>query len=416
MVQFSIPIGVLLVVFLGIAIRKIGRFKLHIWQIVGLGALFVILTGQISVVQSFKSIDFTILLYLFGVFVIGRALDISGYLDKLAYYFFRYAKNGKHILAIVVFCFGLSSALLMNDTLAIIGTQFILLITKRNRELITPLLLGLAFAITVGSILSPIGNPQNLLIASLSGMHNPLTTFLYHLTLPTLISLVIVYFLVNWKYKRCLQTPMIIQPPKFIADIRLARLAKISLILMLVLILIKLIAGYLPWNALSKIGFVDIVLLAALPILLFSGKRWQIVKSVDWATLIFFVALFILMAAVWQTGFFQSLISQWHIKISHIAVIVCISVILSQFISNVPLVILYLPLLQHLHVGTLPLLALVVGSTIAGSLFYTGAASNVIIIQQAEKHKHHAFSFLEFAYLGVPITVLCIMVYWVFLR
>jgi len=289
------------------------------------------------------------------------------------------------------------------------------LITKRNRELITPLLLGLAFAITVGSILSPIGNPQNLLIASLSDMHNPLATFLYHLTLPTLISLTIVYFIVNWKYKRCLQTPMIIQPPKFIADIRLARLAKISLILMFVLILFKIVAGYLSWHLIDKIGFVDIALLAALPILLFSSKRLQIVKSIDWATLIFFIALFILMAAVWQTGFFQALISKWHLKIDHIAVIICISVILSQFISNVPLVILYLPLLQHMHVGTLPLLALVIGSTIAGSLFYTGAASNIIIIQQAEKHQHRAFSFLEFAYLGVPITVLCIIVYGIFL-
>ena len=60
-------------------------------------------------------------------------------------------------------------------------------------------------------------------------------------------------------------------------------------------------------------------------------------------------------------------------------------------------------------------MALVAGSTIAGNLFILGAASNVIIIQMAEKKYKSSLSFLDFAKVGIVVTVLNAIVYWVFL-
>ena len=65
---------------------------------------------------------------------------------------------------------GLGSALLMNDTLAIIGTPLALLLAREHGLPPRLLLLTLAFPITIGSVTSPIGNPQNLLIALHGGM------------------------------------------------------------------------------------------------------------------------------------------------------------------------------------------------------------------------------------------------------
>ena len=59
-------------------------------------------------------------------------------------------------------------------------------------------------------------------------------------------------------------------------------------------------------------------------------------------------------------------------------------------------------------------MALAAGSTIAGNLTILGAASNVIIIQNAEKHGE-TLTFFEFAKVGVPLTVLQIGVYWAWL-
>jgi len=90
--------------------------------------------------------------------------------------------------------------------------------------------------------------------------------------------------------------------------------------------------------------------------------------------------------------------------------ILAFSVVMSQLISNVPLVALYQPLL--VQPSTEALMALAAGSTIAGNLFILGAASNVIIIQNAEK-SGETITFMEFARVGVPLTAVNVLVYWI---
>jgi Na+/H+ antiporter NhaD/arsenite permease-like protein len=91
-----------------------------------------------------------------------------------------------------------------------------------------------------------------------------------------------------------------------------------------------------------------------------------------------------------------------------------VSIILSQFISNVPLVALYLPMLMQMGVSTEELMALAAGSTIAGNLSILGAASNVIIIQNAEQKSGQTLTFLEFIKIGIPLTAVNVLVYWIF--
>ncbi len=72
-------------------------------------------------------------------------------------------------------------------------------------------------------------------------------------------------------------------------------------------------------------------------------------------------------------------------------VIFAVSTLLSQLISNVPLVALYLPILIQKGVSIREIMALAAGSTIAGNFSILGAASNVIIIQNAEKRRIFKF-------------------------
>jgi Na+/H+ antiporter NhaD/arsenite permease-like protein len=139
------------------------------------------------------------------------------------------------------------------------------------------------------------------------------------------------------------------------------------------------------------------------------------VRHIDWYTLIFFAAMFVLMESVWLTGFFQSLITQFDVDITALSMIFVVSILLSQFISNVPLVTLYLPLLISAGAKTEQLMALAAGSTIAGNLFILGAASNVIIIQSAERRNGEILSSLEFAKIGIPLTIINALVYWLFM-
>lgn len=99
--------------------------------------------------------------------------------------------------------------------------------------------------------------------------------------------------------------------------------------------------------------------------------------------------------------------------LSIVFVLIAIRQILSQLISNVPLVALYLPLLIHAGAGTKEMIALVAGSTIAGNLLILGAASNIIIIQKAEKRSGEIISFLEFAKIGIPLTIINTLIYYI---
>src|SRR3989344_7868977 len=183
-----IPLLVLVIIFVLIAIRRIGKFRLEIWQIMLFGAIVVLITRQISLLDAVRSINLEVMLFLFGMFVIGQALEASGYLSHLSYKLFKNAKSAEHLLLFILFGGGIASAFLMNDTIAIIGTPVVLLLARKHCLPAKPLLLTLAFAVTIGSVISPIGNPQNLLIALNSG-GNPFVTFLKYLFIPTMINL-----------------------------------------------------------------------------------------------------------------------------------------------------------------------------------------------------------------------------------
>ena len=78
--EIDISILVLAAVLLLIVLRGAFRRSLSIWQIMLLGALAVLLTGQISPQQAFQAIDPDVMIFLAAMFVIGQAMQESGYL------------------------------------------------------------------------------------------------------------------------------------------------------------------------------------------------------------------------------------------------------------------------------------------------------------------------------------------------
>lgn len=431
----SISVIVLLVVFVLIAVRKIGNIRLKIWQIMLGGAVAVLLTQEISLPKAVESINIDVMLFLFGMFVVGEALYASGYLFHLSHGLFKRAKNVDYLILLILFSMGIFSAFLMNDTLAIIGTPLVLHFAKKYGISTKLLLLSLAFAVTVGSVMSPIGNPQNLLIAIGDNIKNPFVEFFRYLTIPTIINLFITYIVLKMFYRDQFGKKLEDQNQDPISDPRLAMLSKISLILIVIMIIVKISLVFLGSPIEFRLTY--IALISAAPILIFSRRRFEVLKNIDWYTLIFFASMFVLMESVWDSGFFQSFIG-FNPSITQIPTILVTSVLTSQLISNVPFVALYLPMLDYYNVflgqmlnlpfislfpqllenfggvSTIQLVALAAGSTIAGNLFILGAASNVIIIQNAEKNGE-TLTFFEFAKVGLPLTILNIIVYWIFL-
>ena len=408
----NLSILILAVVLVLIATRGIGRLRIRIWQAMLGGAVAMLLSGQITPRQALAAIDVDVMLFLFGMFIIGQAMVDSGYLYCFADRALTHVRSCDGLVLALLLGTALASALLMNDTLAIIATPLMLHLAREHRMAPRLLLLVLAFAVTIGSVMSPIGNPQNLLIAVRGGLANPFVSFLAALGPPTLVSLLVTYGVLRWMFRREFHSTPLVHTPAELNDPPLARLAQISLLI--VVLLIGLRIGLTVTQAGWNFRLSHIAAAGALPLLLFSRRRLAIVRRIDWSTLIFFAAMFVLMEGVWLSGYFQRSIDALHIDITTIPAVMGVGVALSQLISNVPLVALYLPLLQHAGAGQPALMALAAGSTIAGNLLIMGAASNVIIIQNAER-AGIGLGFMQFARVGIPVTLLNTLIYWAYL-
>ncbi len=404
-----IALGCVLVL---VAARKIGRLRVKIWQAMAGGAIAVLLTGEIAPADAAAAVDLDVMLFLFGMFVLGEALVHSGYLYSLAYRVLSPVRSSSALVLVVLFAVGLPSALLMNDTLAVVGTPLVLQLAREHRLDPALLLVTLAFGVTTGSVMSPIGNPQNLLIAARTGMESPFLSFLAVLGPPTLVSLLVAWLWLRWRFREAFHPAPLVHSSVGVGDRQLARLARWGVAAVLALVAIRVAAVGLEWAGEIRLSY--IALAGAAPVLLFSRQRTRLLRGVDWETLVFFVAMFVLMASVWQSGVFQKAAAALGGDLAAPPVVLATGALLSQLISNVPLVALYLPILEQAGAGLDALLALAAGSTIAGNLLILGAASNVIIVQRAERHGAH-LDFATFARAGIPLAAAQLAVYWGYL-
>ncbi|MBI5827584.1 MAG: anion transporter [Deltaproteobacteria bacterium] len=408
-----LPIIILAGVVVMTAVRRIGGLRLDIWQIMLIGAAADLAAGSISPHRALMAVNPDVMLFLFGMFVVGEALVESGYLYHVSYSIFKAARSTDALVLLILFVMGFFSAVLMNDTVAIIGTPLTLFFAEKHNISSKLMLLTLCFAITIGSVASPIGNPQNLLVAINGGITGPFAVFFKHLAVPTVVNIFAAYLVLKFFFRAHFHKTPLENSREALKDPHLASLSRVSLVLVILLVSVKVVTISLAPAFDFRLTY--IALIAASPIIFLSPKRFTILRGIDWRTLVFFASMFVVMDAVWSSGAAQGLLRRPGFDPASMDSIFALSVLLSQVLSNVPFVALYLPVLTRAGAGVDGMMALAAGSTIAGNLLILGAASNVIVIQNAEK-RGATLSFIEFARVGVPLTIINVAVYWGYLK
>src|SRR5438034_1819881 len=224
-----LSIAIFVTVYLLIALRNLRWFKIPIWTIMLTGADAMILSGVIPLQTAYSAINVDVIFFLLGMFSIVAAMELSGLLEYLTARMVRLSKTPQRALAMVLFGMGLLSAFLVNDTLALVATPIMLGLAKQMRIRSNVLLITLAMGVTIGSALTPVGNPQNLLIALSSGIPNPLFDFLYFLLPPTVVSLLAAYVILRIYFRRDLASASLEGfhsiPEEAIRDAGLAKLS-----------------------------------------------------------------------------------------------------------------------------------------------------------------------------------------------
>ncbi len=379
----------------------------------------------IGLENAIKSIQLDVIMFLFGMFSIVSALERSGMLRLFAIKMLSKSKTPNSLLMMFVVGMGLLSAFLVNDAIALVGIPLVIYISKHLEMRPNVLLIALAFGVTVGSVMTPIGNPQNLIIALQSGIPLPLVNFIKFLTVPTLINLFLTFFILKIYFKKDLLHAHATLNSKMLENhvIENPRLAKLSVIILIMTIAGFFVSEILHFVHLAEIRISIVAMAGAAVLYAISGQRREIIKGVDYSVLVFFVAMFVVTAALWSSGaislFMKYLPTPDPSNIFQSnALISAYSVTFSQILSNVPFVALYNYVMigngfTDTHISQWMMLA--ASSTIAGNLTILGAASTIIIIQAAESRDVKAFTFLEFLKIGSIVTGVNLAVYYLFL-
>lgn len=398
-----------------------------VWSLFVLGGAATILAGVLGPGAAGVVIydELPVLLFLLALFFFAEALREAGALDHLAHWLIGRARRPSDLPFVLFVGLGLVSALFINDALVLVGVPILVAVAARLRADAKPLILVLAFSVTVGSTLTPFGNPQNLLIALAAGFPSPVATFLEYLGLPTAINLVVGGWFLGRVYRRSMPPAddhfanvRAEAPPLFPEGGWLRRLKEKPVLwafpgTMIVLITVDLVAAFTHGPAVPiwaiALGGIGILLVA-------SPRRVPIVKAVNWRILLLFVGLFVVVQGAVAGGIVAEIESILPIPgPGHPAAVLSLvgtTLVGSQAVSNVPWVGLQIPVLTGLgYSSTTPVawMALAASSTLAGNVTFLGAASNLIVTETAERSGLR-ITLGEFVRVGLPLTAITIAV------
>ncbi|KAI4378152.1 hypothetical protein MLD38_015674 [Melastoma candidum] len=415
-----------------------------------LGGLFMVVFGLLTPTEAYSSIDLQILGLLFGTMVVGKYLERANMFNYLAKLLSWKSIGPKDLLCRVCVVSALSSALFTNDTSCTVLTEFVLRICRQQKLPPHPFLLALASSANIGSATTPIGNPQNLVIAIESGMFTFLS-FTLGLLPATLVGIMINAALLLVMYWKELSIP---HPHNSIVEGECASLLEdaesaiaapdLSNTFNVELTADVAVEGQSSekWKALVWKSCVYLITVGMLVVLLMGmNMSWTAIgaalamialdfkdaapclEKVSYSILVFFCGMFISVEGFKCTGIPALLweYTEAYTKVdtvSGIAILTVVILVLSNLVSNVPTVLL-LGLKLAASAAAISTedekkawLILAWASTIAGNLSLLGSAANLIVCEQACRSSLFAYelTFLRHLVFGIPSTLLVTIV------
>ena len=358
------------------------------------GAVVMVASGSIAFDEAVAEVDYRTLTLLFGMMVIVAHMRLAGGLSALVRVLSVRIVHPAALLTILVFASGLLSALFVNDTICLVFTPVVLDLAAARGHRPLPYLLALATSSNIGSTAAVTGNPQNMLVGSLSGL-----TFLSfsQALAPVALAGLAVNALVLWIFFR--------------RDLRdaVGDIAQVAVVPMDRPALIK--ASVVSAGVLGGLlaGYDSAVVGAAGAAVLLVTRRVDprtVYAAIDWDLLMLFVGLFVVVGAADRAGLGAWMLTTLRpIGVETVAGLSLAVAVLSNLVSNVPAVMVMTSVVPELPDPERSWLVLAMASTLAGNVTILGSIANLIVIEGA-KRRGVVVTFYEYARYGLPITLL----------
>jgi Na+/H+ antiporter NhaD/arsenite permease-like protein len=385
---------VLLFTYIVLAIGRAPYLRIDRTGAAIVGATLMVASGVLPFEAAIAAVDVRTIVLLFGMMVLIAHLRMARFFRTVVRLIAVYVHHPAGLLVTVVFASGLLSALFVNDTVCLVFTPILIEVARARGHRPLPYLLALATAANIGSVATITGNPQNMLVASLSGIRY--TPFLSALGPIALVGLVIDAVLLAILFRRDLRPGPhedAGRPPR---PIHRAMMAKSLLVAAGVVA--GLAAGLDP----------AIVSAAGAAVLLVTRRinPDKVYRAVDWDLLVLFVGLFVVMGGVERTGLAAWIFDHLRgIGLETVHGLTIVTALLSNAISNVPAVMLLARVVPSLPESGSAWLTLAMASTLAGNLTLVGSIANLIVLQGARREQED-IGFVDYLKVGAPVTLL----------
>jgi Na+/H+ antiporter NhaD/arsenite permease-like protein len=405
-------VTVFLIGYAFIATEKINRVA-----VVCAGAAVMIIIGATNADAAFYShetgIDWNVIFLLLGMMIIVGVIHKTGLFEYLAIKAIQLAKGRPrqafvYLLLLVAFC----SALLDNVTTIMLAVPMTIMVAKYLKVHPVPFILAEVFISNIGGAATLIGDPPNIIIASKADLD--FNSFLIHMAPMVLVVLAVIIPMLVLMFNKDLKnnaedrkTVMTLNANSFIKDKTLLIKSLVVLTLVIVAFVLHSVLHLEP-SVIAMIGAGALVMISNL-------KPNEFARDVEWGTLVFFAALFIMVGALVNVGALKMVADAIGAFVGNDGAlaagsIVIVSALASGIVDNIPYVTSMAPVVQQLN-DTITTIsndglwwALAFGADFGGNMTIVGASANVVAIGLAYA-SGYKITFWQFAKYGIPVTV-----------
>ena len=397
-----------------------------------IGIHFDYISDTISPLTEYKLfdlIDFNTIGLLAGMMIIIAVLQETGFFEYIA---IRAAKTSKGSPWLLLLMFGLITAFvsmfLDNVTTVLLMVPVTFAVTKQLEMSPVPIIMTESMFSNLGGVGTMIGDPPNIMISSASKFSfNDFFIRLFPVTVCVIfISLLLLRFLQKrWLNSRPKNIEKIMEMNENEAIKDPVALKKTLAIMILTVFLLSIhdIVGLLP----ATVALIS----AGLALLINRSDIHSMLERVEWSTLLFFGALFIMVGTLAHTGFLKS-IADSIVNISHgdmifaALLVLWVSAITSAFIDNIPFTVAMLPVISEIVTVT-GSKAHILWWVLAMGVGYGGLATPIgstpgVVTSGLSERNGEPISFLRWMKIGVPlmlislifVSIIVILIPWVF--
>lgn len=424
--QIYLTIGVFAAVILLIAFDLI---DMAVAALLGVSVLIVfgVLDGSdlISIVQTAGGP----LALLFGGMVVARVIGKTGIFEWLGDVFLRATGgSGKRFLLLIVAMLVPVCAFLPNATAVILVAPIIIGVCRALKvDFVGPLIIT-AIVSNAAGMLTLVGDPATFLVGSMIGLS--FLDYLQMVSLGGLLAVMAVVPLLPRLLPKIWATRVTLPPARPRLSIERPAFLALSLLVLLTMVILFLVGESLPTQiippAVAIIG-------ASLALLVVYGVRiepvGEVIRDVDWKTLVFLGAIFTLVQAFVKTELLQGLSIQFYLwfggDFMPVALLSLVGIgVLSSLLANIPVVAAALVMITGYLVAaeavpeialaagftnwpnsTLPVfVAMMFGGTLGGNATLIGASANVVAVGICAAQGERV-TFMRFLRIGLPIAL-----------